>query len=282
MKRLSRSSSLVIRAAMAEKQAPAWWEGASQQLVKEQEQNLTKNLGPMKKDIQDMKQDIGGLKVGQQSLEARVGVLELGGGGGGGSSGEGWKPSFVEIVGFCKWEDRAAKGVSRTEASALLESLKGLVDPSIQCHVRDLSLRSGQNHIVKVPITPEYLEEIKNTWNDNLSKESNMYKGEKLRVRAERHPALQKRFQVMGKVADWAKNSLGAEFEPKDIWAPDFNLMITKSSEEGSMGVKPGCVLCHVAENSEIKWNKEGMKVVEIVSEMAGNNAVNTYRRPRR
>ena len=148
-------------------------------------------------------------------------------------------------------------------------------------------MRSGRNHIVKVPITPEYLEEIKKTWNDSLSKESNgslvnAYKGERLRVRAQRHPELQKRFQVMGNVADWAKNPLDKELEPKDIWAPDFNIMITKSAEEGTMGVKPGCVLCHVGENAEIKWDEEGMKVASIASEMAGNHSIKTYRRPQR
>ena len=89
---------------MTETQAPACLEGTSQQPLREQEGNLMKHLGPMKKDIQDMTHDITGLKTGQRNLESRVSAMEVGGGGGGG--GESWKPTFVEIMRFCKWEGR--------------------------------------------------------------------------------------------------------------------------------------------------------------------------------
>ena len=44
--------------------APVWWEGASKQLVREQEVTLEKHLAPLKKDVNDMKGDMKGNGTG--------------------------------------------------------------------------------------------------------------------------------------------------------------------------------------------------------------------------
>eukprot|EP00973_Karenia_brevis_P049079 6808031-Karenia_brevis.AAC.1 len=62
----------------------------------------------------------------------------------------------------------------------------------------------------------------------------------------------------MGKVLDWAQATYSSE-EPKGFWSPDFQVMIC-SGPEGNMGARPTTLLCTVAENSEIKWEEEGLK----------------------
>ena len=148
-------------------QAPEWWEGASKQLVKEQETSLEKHLAPLKKDVNQLKGDVKVLQSGQHDLASRVSALEAGGP----TVSQEWAPAFVEIFGFCKFDEKDEKGITRPESQALVQTLKALLDPSLQPHVRDFQLRASKNHIVKVPITPIFLNEIKNTWGDYLSNE---------------------------------------------------------------------------------------------------------------
>ena len=84
-----------------------------------------------------------------------------------GSSGE-FKPKFVEIKGFCDFASSKSEGINRAEAMILLNKLKSQLDPSLQQHVREIQLRGARNYKVRVPITPEYIPEIRNTWNDFL------------------------------------------------------------------------------------------------------------------
>ena len=148
--------------------------------------------------------------------------------------------------------------------------------------MREFTLRGSRNYSIRVPITPDKLHEIENTWNDHLKQEGNQYNGNQLRVRAQFHPEFQKRLEVMGKVSDWAKDTMDEKIEPKPFWAPDFTIMVNYSQEEGPHGIKPGGLLCQVLENGTIQWDPQGLKAVSLASAAVANNAVAKYRRPRR
>ena len=248
-------------------------------ITEEQEKTLEKVLGPLRKDVEEVKVDIRSLKDGQNSLEARVMALETGQSAGGGD--DGWKPKYVDICGFCKFEEVAAKGVTRTVASALVERLKAQLDPNLKNHVRDIQLRSGRNFKVRVPITRDYCLKVKNSWNDLLGKAENEYEGSTLWAQVERHPDVQAKYEKLGKVSDWAKEKLHSKYEPKVLWAPDFALMITTSELEGAMGVKPGGPLCEVGLKGAVAWDAAGLQAVEMTESQA-EDAVKRYRRTRR
>ena len=258
---------------------PAWWAGASQQLVKDQTSNLEKVLAPIKKDVESIKGDVVILKKGQEDLEARVQALEEGRQQGG---SEEWMPKFVEIMGSCKFEDVEKEGITRTDASQLVTHLKSVLDPSLQVHVRDIQLRSGHNYKVKVPISPMFLNEIRNTWNDFLRKDENKYQKLKgLWVMSQRHPDVEKRLSVLGKVTDWSKEKLQSSLEPRTFWSPDFKVMINMSQEEGAMGVKPTGLLCEVTERSEIVWDDAGLTVAGYSSKATAGQEVKSFKRER-
>ena len=160
----------------------------------------------------------------------------------------------------------------------LVNKLKAGLDPTLQQHVKDLQLRGKRNYKVRVPVTPEYIPEIRGVWNDMLKTEP--HNGKELKVTAQLHPDFSKRCAVFGKLSDWATESLDNSLSPKAFWAPDFTLMVTTSQEEGSMGVKPATSLCHVDQQAELKFDKPGLLIVGM-TEDAARSAVLAHRRKR-
>ena len=269
-------------------EAPAWWATAKTDLVQEQEKSLEKYVGPIrqevkqiKTDVSTMKSDITDLKKDQSEQDARIMALEAGTASTGGGAGyRSFRPTYVDILGFCKFDEKEQDGINRPDAVKLVETLKSLLDPTLKQHVWDIELRSGRNYSVRVPITPTYVNEVKNTWNDWLCKDENKYKtSTKLRVRAQPPPDVQKRWEVFGKVSDWVHTTLGEELEPRPFWAPDYKIMINKSSEEGPHGVKPACLLCEVAEGGTITWNPLGLQVAGLPSSAHATTEALKYRR---
>ena len=90
---------------------------------------------------------------------------------------------------------------------------------------------------MKIPVTPDYLHEVKNTWNDILKEQNRKWNTDKvLYARAEWRPEKKRQYAVLGKVKDWAVASLDGSLEPKEFWAPDFKVMITMCSTEQGCG----------------------------------------------
>ena len=264
---------------------PEWWAEASQALqssiLQAQQQQLNQIITPVQQDVKQVKTDMVWLKERQDNVEARLRAIESGEKTT--STGQ-WKPSFVDILGFCEYKDVQTKGITRTEAVTLVETLKSGLDPTLQCHVRDIELRSGKNYSVRVPITPQFVYEIKNTWNDWCGQDSNKYKGEaKLWVRAQRPPEVQKRYEMMGKMVDWVA-SLNPKLEPNPQWAPDFTMLVTYCNLQPPAGgsVIPGGPLCEVQEGGTINWDLRGLAAAGFQSAEAAKMALAKFRRPRK
>ena len=172
-------------------------------------------------------------------------------------------PTYVDILGFCAWGDKPSEGVTRAEATGLLGTLRNLLDPALRPHIPEFQLKGSRNYSIRIPITPSYVEEIKNIWRDFLSQESNKFKNNvQLRARAQPPPELQQRWVIFGKAGDWASSKF-QQFEPRPFWAPDYTVFVT---QEGDMGAKQSIELCSISEGGVINWNEAGTKLVGIVS----------------
>ena len=265
---------------MAATEALAWWEGAAKAQLEEHRKMMKSELAPIKHDVEVLKSDVGTLKIGQASLESRVAAIENGTNTP--SADQNWKPTFVDISNFCQFQDAKTSGVTQTEATALVMKLKGMLCEELQGHVRDFELRSARNFTVRVPISPSVLFEIKNAWNDILELGENKFRtGNNLYVRAQRHPDVQKRLEMSGKVSDWVTDKLDKNLEAKAFLGPDFKIMISVNQEEGPMGVKPTGLLCEVTEGGKIKWEVDVLPTAGIESAKAAEEAVKNYRRRR-
>ena len=157
-----------------------------------------------------------------------------------------------------------------------------MLDESLQSYVGKFSLKSGHSYSIKVPIAKDYVEEIKNIWNESIKDSSNelLYMGWTLYARAERHPMVVKRYGTLGKITDWAKTTLSSTLDPRTFWYPDLEIMVNTSAGEVGMGVKPSATLCHVEEDLENKLNEAGLKASGLTKE-AATSAVKIFRQRR-
>ena len=57
-----------------------------------------------------------------EELERRLGRVP----GGSGPNGDGFSPEYVEVKGFCAWDERLEKGATRSDAEDLLKLLMPL------------------------------------------------------------------------------------------------------------------------------------------------------------
>ena len=79
------------------------------------DQKFGEHLGPIRKDIEEVKETI-------QTHDGRISKLEEAL-----SSGQSSRfvASFVEVRGICEWKDRKASGISRPEAENMTRRLTG-------------------------------------------------------------------------------------------------------------------------------------------------------------
>ncbi len=80
-----------------------------------------------------------------------------------------------------------------------MQMLIGYLPGELKSHVKEFQLRSGKNYNIIVPITPNFLRAIANTWTDNL-KSYTTSRGKSLIIIPQRHPTVQKRYQVTGRL----------------------------------------------------------------------------------
>ncbi|CAK0789598.1 unnamed protein product [Prorocentrum cordatum] len=253
---------------------PAWWSSAEESLLEKQEDKMKEMLTPIKQDVQTLKGDVTGIKQSQKELEERVGKLETA------QPASSWRAIFVEIMGLCEWEYTSSKGMNRTEATEMVLELKGQLPQELREHVREMQLKGPRNYAIRIPMAPEYLQEIRVIWNEYLTKEDKKWKmaDTVIYVHAERHPDVQAQYTKLGRVKDWVRDGIDATLEPKVRWSPDFSVVINKSDTEGDMGVKATIVLCEVQLGGGIVWHDEGLRIGGL-SKTAAEEGVKRVRR---
>eukprot|EP00973_Karenia_brevis_P001582 214284-Karenia_brevis.AAC.1 len=92
------------------------------------------------------------------ALTDRVAVMEKNPGQGAKGSVEhgkaaGWKPSYVEIKGACKFEDVETKGIPREFGMSLVDRLKSELPTDAQQAISDpIMLGAARAYSIKIPI----------------------------------------------------------------------------------------------------------------------------------
>ena len=74
-------------------------------------------------------------------------------------------PDYVEVKGFCSWNERLSKGV---DAVALMKLLTRLLPDELQRYVRPLTLRGLRNYRIQIPVTTRVMREVKGIWSDAM------------------------------------------------------------------------------------------------------------------
>ena len=64
----------------------------------------------------------------------------------------GFTPAFVEARGWCKFQDRSTKGLTKAQCSSILATLKTHLDPGVAARVGDVQVRGLRNHVFRFPV----------------------------------------------------------------------------------------------------------------------------------
>ena len=79
-----------------------------------------------------------------------------------------FKPSYLEIKGFCDFNERLVKGVTRAEADSIVDKLKASFPEHAQGHVGAHVLRGPHNFSIKVSVHADSIREVLSKWRDYL------------------------------------------------------------------------------------------------------------------
>ena len=119
--------------------------------------------------MESVKADVTAFYQRQVSLESLVEKLDNQG------HGDVEQQLFlIATCNICKLNEVETNGIALTEASHYVISLKLQPDESLQAHVREFQLRGNMNYSIRIPITQQYLIEVKSSWKDTLTKEKHI------------------------------------------------------------------------------------------------------------
>ena len=169
---------------------PGWWKIAENSITTRMRDEFEKLVGPVqdtvnviKGDMKEVKHEVSEIKEAQTTMDQRVAALEKQ------QQRASWtddddfsttapsatatqptfEPKYIDIRGWCKYEDRATEGVARAEAIEMVGELKLMLDESIREHVREVRPQSLRSLSIHVFCTKNFIREIKNSWMDQLT-----------------------------------------------------------------------------------------------------------------
>ena len=206
----------------------------------------------------------------QEQLEHRIEELERKVGRHPGSDGMSsasprkFAPEFVEVKGFCSWNDRLSKGASRSDADQLMQLLVPLLPGSLKEHVKPFELRGLRNYSIKIPVSSHVIREVKGIWSESMKAKRVCGPGNsKLYVTLQKSPDQRAKYAAMGKVFEFVKG-LKPDLTFKAFWAPDFVIYAEKSQ-----GLP--VLLVSVAPDSSIVWEERCQEILDISPSEAGD-----------
>jgi hypothetical protein len=252
--------------------APDWWAGAHASLVQEQRKSLTDELAPLKEKLDSCDKRLGSVESKQSSMDARLSKLESGTG----ADPAGFTPSFLSIKGWCEFDEKDTHGYTRENATELLVLLCSMLSPDLKQHVGNFSLTGARNYSIKVPINPEFLREIGNTWRDELrSRELKSNRGFPFKITAQMHPDIAKRYAATGKLLDFVRDICDGKGEPKAFFAPDFEVFLEVPEEPA----KKAYLIGKASEDSKVTWDNIGLGFLGCRNEAEADVKLRGFRR---
>ena len=123
-------------------------------------------------------------------------------------SGGDFTPAFIEIKGFCTWDERREKGLSRAQVKRHYDEPKTLLPEELRVHFKDLVPSGLFTYKIKVKVTAGHAHDIKMTLNDIFEQgKQNIINNLKPYVVTERTPEVQRKFATFGRAVDAVKTA---------------------------------------------------------------------------
>lgn len=84
------------------------------------------------------------------------------------STSDGWAPGYVELKGYCTFDERKTKGLTRAQALTIQQKLTECLHDSLRGAVRDIQLRGERSYSMRVFISPSVCEEVRSIWQEKV------------------------------------------------------------------------------------------------------------------
>eukprot|EP00929_Paragymnodinium_shiwhaense_P047313 TRINITY_DN23998_c0_g1_i1.p1 TRINITY_DN23998_c0_g1~~TRINITY_DN23998_c0_g1_i1.p1 ORF type:complete len:286 (+),score=63.44 TRINITY_DN23998_c0_g1_i1:152-1009(+) len=186
------------------------------------------------------------------------------------SAGSCWTPSFVEIRGFCSFDERRTKGISRGEALQLREKLIGHLHDTLKSSVGDLSLRGQRSFGLRINVAKGHLNEVFAVWKDVIDSKDLNTDDWQLYIKTEPHPDRVLTNRVMGKLKSFFLEQECMQGKVLEFyWAPEFCVTMKQNNDE--------CILAQI-EDLSVVWTDDFRRIAQ-KDEQALDKGFKLYRR---
>ena len=267
------AGSELLPTAHVKAEAPAWAQAMEKNIIG----NMTKELAPVKAAVEECKVRLGKTESTIETHDQRITQLEQAISGS--PAGASWTPKHVKIKGFCDFKDEKVKGVTRAQASELMQKIVSWLPSDLKPHVKDFQLRSARNYSITGPITPQYLQEISNTWKDNFKlPENRLTDGRDLFVTVQRKPEVEKQYGVMGKLIDFAEDNCEGTSTVKPFWSPDFEVYVEPAAVDEGLP-PPAIRIAKVGLQGVVSWDPAGLKLLSLPDGRGASEKLDKFRR---
>ena len=178
---------------------------------------VTQRIGDMEERVDKADEAIQGLKlldpridkleIKVQELKRRMDAVEARSNGEppGNQSSKEFKPSFIEVKGFCTWDERREKGLSRAEVKRHFDEMKACLPEDLTEHFKESVPGGLFSYKIKVKVDSGHAYDIKATLNDIFQQGKCKIKGVKPYTVTERTPETQRKFATFGKAVEAVK-----------------------------------------------------------------------------
>jgi hypothetical protein len=173
--------------------------------IKEEVGDKLDSIGKRLDKVESRVDKIEALEPRVQELERRIAEAPHVLRGASASSGD-FVPTFEEIKGFCSWEERQEKGLTRAMATRLVELMRSKLPNELKDHFKEVQLRGIMNYKVQVKCAPEFTREIRGCLADILKANDDLkVNGVQPYVIAERPLQERLRLQKFGRLVEVVK-----------------------------------------------------------------------------
>ena len=169
--------------------------------------SLDPRVEKLEKEVEDLKKRMAKIEASHSSGASAAHA----------PTANGFTPTYVEIKGYCSWDERREKGLTRTQATQMHGKLKAALPAELQEHFGDLVLNGMFANKLRIKTTAEYNLDVRASLTDIFKSGEFNINGVVPYVVSERSPARQVQFSQYGKIVDVIKKANKDKAETQEI-----------------------------------------------------------------
>ena len=215
---------------------------------------IVAKVDSIQKEVQTVKKEVKVIDKKVDDHEKRIKALESGGANARGGGREDFVPHYLEVKGFCTWEERKTKGVTGADIRKFVASFKESLNEEQKGWVGAPEVRGFKMYKFKVKVDPEFIWETKELWIDFVTANNVTLADPVPYFIVERSPESQKVFNKMGaSFAKLQKKILSPKLITAEWKERQFNIKASEQAAEHA--------LVKIMDDLSLVWDTEGVTI---------------------